>query len=124
MPGIEETAAANWFVFLNSKKLVSKVFILWSNPNKEPKLGRSCREELVTVVGVGISVYCGCEMRGMGGGGSVVADKRGVSAIVVTRTSTKEADSVLRLNIESIPVSGLGLSMLVTKPYDTKELCC
>ncbi|GKA38615.1 hypothetical protein Tco_0731166 [Tanacetum coccineum] len=82
MPGIEETAAANWFVCLNSEKLVSKVFSLWSNPNKEPKLGRSCREKLGTVVGVGIGVFCGCVIRGMGGGESVVADKRGGSAIV------------------------------------------
>ncbi|GJR18591.1 hypothetical protein Tco_0967118 [Tanacetum coccineum] len=50
-------------------------------------------------------------MRGMGGGGRVVTDERGVSAIVVTRTSTKEVNSMLRLNIETILVSGLGLSM-------------
>ncbi|GJW98170.1 retrovirus-related pol polyprotein from transposon TNT 1-94 [Tanacetum coccineum] len=36
-----------------------------------------------------------CGMRGIGGGGSVVVDKRGVSAIVVTKTSTREVDSVL-----------------------------
>ncbi|GJS25864.1 hypothetical protein Tco_0486484 [Tanacetum coccineum] len=76
-----------------------------------------------TVVGVGIGVCYECRMRGMGGGGSVVADKRGVAAIVVTETSTREVDSVLRLNIESIPVSGMGLSMLEMKPDDTEELC-
>ncbi|GJV22241.1 hypothetical protein Tco_1371261 [Tanacetum coccineum] len=76
MPGIKETVAANWFVCLNSEKSFSKVFSLWSNPNKEPSLGRSCREELGTVAGVGIGVCCGCGMRGMGGGGSVVADKK------------------------------------------------
>ncbi|GKA54648.1 hypothetical protein Tco_0753597 [Tanacetum coccineum] len=123
MPGIKETAATNWFVCLNSEKSVSKVFSLWSNSNKEPMLGRSCREELRTVVGVGTGVCYRCVMRGMVGGGSVVIDERCVSAIVVTRTSTREVDSVLRLNIESIPVSGLGWSMLETKPDDTEELC-
>ncbi|GJS25496.1 putative reverse transcriptase domain-containing protein [Tanacetum coccineum] len=72
----------------------------------------SCREELGIVAGVGTGVCCRCVMRGIGGGGSVVADERGVSAIVVTETSTREVDSALRLNIESILVSGLGLSML------------
>ncbi|GJY35937.1 hypothetical protein Tco_0421315, partial [Tanacetum coccineum] len=124
MPRIEETATVNWFVYLNSKKSFSKVFSLWSNPNKEPKLGRSCIEELGTVAGVGTGVCCRCEMKGVGGGGSVVADERGVSAIVVIGTSTREVDSVLRLNIESIPISGLGLSMLETKLNDTEELCC
>ncbi|GKE85827.1 hypothetical protein Tco_1559569 [Tanacetum coccineum] len=124
MPGIEETAAANWFVCLNSKNSVSKVFSLWSKPNKEPKLGRSCREELRIVAGVGTGVCCRCVMRGVGGGGRIITDKRGGSTIVVTRTSISEVDSVLRLNIESIPVSGLGLSMLETKSDDTEELCC
>ncbi|GKF77175.1 hypothetical protein Tco_0229645, partial [Tanacetum coccineum] len=73
--GIEETAATNWFVCLSSEKSISKVFSLWSNPNKEPKLGRYCREELGAVAGVGT-------------------------------------------------VSGLGLSMLETKPDDIEELCC
>ncbi|GKF67499.1 hypothetical protein Tco_0197178, partial [Tanacetum coccineum] len=112
MPGIKETAVANWFVCLNFEKSVSKFFSLWSNPNKEPKLGRSCREELGTVAGVGTGVCCRCVMRGVGGGGRIVADNRGGSTIIVTRTSISEVDSVLRLNIESIPVSGLGLSML------------
>ncbi|GKC26399.1 hypothetical protein Tco_1033693, partial [Tanacetum coccineum] len=88
---------------------------LWSNPNKEPKLGRSCSEEIITVAGVGTSVCCRCVMRGMGGGGRVVAEKRGGSAIVVTETSTSEVDSVFRLNKKSIPVSRLGLSMFETK---------
>ncbi|GKD08601.1 hypothetical protein Tco_1188286 [Tanacetum coccineum] len=101
MPGIEETAAANWFVCLNSEKSVSKVFSLWSNPNKEPKLGRSCREELGTVY-----------------------EMRYLTRVLNLELSTREVDSVLRLNIESIPVSGLGLSMLETKPDDTEELCC
>ncbi|GJS53521.1 hypothetical protein Tco_0626883 [Tanacetum coccineum] len=105
-------------------KLFSKVFGLWSNPNKEPKLGRSCREELGTVACVGTGVCCICVMRGVGGGGRVVVDKRGGSTIVVTETSISKVDSVLRLNIESIPVSGLGLSMLETKADDTEELCC
>ncbi|GKE99869.1 hypothetical protein Tco_0023220, partial [Tanacetum coccineum] len=122
MPGIKKTTAANWFVCLSSEKLVSKVFSLWSNPNKEPKLGRSCREELGAVVGVGTGVCCRCVMRGLGGEGRVVVDKRGGSAIVVTGTSISEVDSVLRLNIESIPVSGLELSMLEMKPDYTEEL--
>ncbi|GJS92188.1 hypothetical protein Tco_0774824 [Tanacetum coccineum] len=121
---IEETAVANWFVCLSSEKSVSKVFSLWSNPNKEPKLGRSYKEELGAVAGVGIGVCCRCVMRGVGDGGRVVVDKKGGSTIVVTGTSISKVDSVLRLNIESIPVSGLGLSMLETKPDDTEELCC
>ncbi|GJV61927.1 hypothetical protein Tco_1468027 [Tanacetum coccineum] len=124
MSGIEETTAANWFVCLSSEKSVSKVFSIWSNPNKEPKLGRSCREELGAVAGVGISVFCRCVMKGVGGRGRVVVNKRGGLAIVVTGTSISEVDSVLRLNIESIPVFGLGLSMLVTIPDDTEELYC
>nr|GFC67121.1 hypothetical protein [Tanacetum cinerariifolium] len=72
----------------------------------------------------GTGVCCRCVMRGVGGKGRVVAEKRGSSAIVETRTSTSEVVSVLRLNIESIPISGLGLSKLETKPDDTKELCC
>ncbi|GKD80728.1 hypothetical protein Tco_1347567 [Tanacetum coccineum] len=119
MPGIEETAAVNWFVCLNSEKSVSKVY-----PNKEPKLGRSCREEVGTIAGVGTGVCCRCVMRGVGGEGRVVTDKRGGSTIVLTGTSISKVDSVLRLNIESIPVSRLGLSMLETKPDDTEELCC
>ncbi|GJV08729.1 hypothetical protein Tco_1346385 [Tanacetum coccineum] len=63
-------------------------------------------------------------MRGVGGGGRVVADNRGGSRKVVTRASTSEVDSMFRLNKESIPVSGLGLSMFETKPDDTEELCC
>ncbi|GKC77702.1 hypothetical protein Tco_1128476 [Tanacetum coccineum] len=118
MPGIEETASVNWFVCLNSEKSVSKDLSLWSNPNKEPKLGRSYREELGTVVGVGTGVCCICVMIGVGGGGRVVADTRGGSAVVVTGTSTSEVALVLRANIKSIPVSGLGLSMLETKPDD------
>ncbi|GKG34455.1 hypothetical protein Tco_0437151, partial [Tanacetum coccineum] len=86
MSGMEETASANWFVCLNSRKSVSKVFSLWSNPNKEPMLGRSCSEELGTVAGVGTGVCCRCVMRGVGG--RVFADKRGGSAIVVTGTVT------------------------------------
>ncbi|GKG18380.1 hypothetical protein Tco_0372678, partial [Tanacetum coccineum] len=105
-------------------ELVSKVFSIWSNPNKEPKLGRSCREELRTVAGVGTGVGCRCVMRGVGGGGRIVADKRGGSTIVVTKTFTSEVDLVLRLNMESIHVSGLGLSMLETMPDDTEELYC
>ncbi|GJT93947.1 hypothetical protein Tco_1082792 [Tanacetum coccineum] len=121
---MEETASTNWFICLNSEKLVSKFLSRWSNPNKEPKLGRSCREDLRTVVGVGTGVYCICVIRGVGGRGKVVADTRGGSAIVVTGTSTSEVALVLRVNIESIPVSGLRLSMLETKPDDTKELYC
>ncbi|GJT14337.1 hypothetical protein Tco_0861379 [Tanacetum coccineum] len=64
--GNEETAAANWFVCLNSEKSVSKFFSLWLNPNKKPKLERSCREELRTVVSVGAGVCCRCVMRGIG----------------------------------------------------------
>ncbi|GJZ03640.1 hypothetical protein Tco_0536915 [Tanacetum coccineum] len=81
-------------------------------------------EGLETVVGVGTGVCCICVMRGVGDGGRVVADTRGGSAIVVTRTSTSEVALVLRVNIKSIPVSVLGLSMLEMKPDDTEELCC
>ncbi|GKE77467.1 hypothetical protein Tco_1543587, partial [Tanacetum coccineum] len=94
---MEENVLANWFVCLNLENSVSRVLSLWSNPNKEPKFGR-----------------------GVSGGGRVVANTRGGSAIVVTRTSTSEVASVL--NIESIPVSSLGLSMLEMKLDDTEEL--
>ncbi|GKG42739.1 hypothetical protein Tco_0477037, partial [Tanacetum coccineum] len=94
-------------------------FSLWSNLNKELKLGRSCSEELGIVAGC-----CSCMMIGVGGGGRVVADNRGGLAKVVTKTSISEVDLVLRLNRESIPVSRLGLSMFETKPNDTEELCC
>ncbi|GJU43459.1 hypothetical protein Tco_1200725 [Tanacetum coccineum] len=77
---------------------------------------RNCYSKLVRLLE--------CVMRGVGGRGRVIVDKRGSSAIVVTGTSISEVDSVLRLNIESIPISGLGLSMLETKPDDTEELCC
>ncbi|GJT90831.1 hypothetical protein Tco_1079676 [Tanacetum coccineum] len=59
MLGMEETASANWFVCLNSENSVSKVFSLWSNPNKDLKLGRSCSEELGTVAGVGFRLQHG-----------------------------------------------------------------
>ncbi|GJX50383.1 hypothetical protein Tco_0277228 [Tanacetum coccineum] len=118
MPGVEETASINWFVCLNSEKSVSKVLCRWSNSNKEPKLGRSCSEELGTVVGTGVCYRC--VLRGVGGRGRVVSDNRGGSAKVITRTSTSKVDSVFRLNKKSIPVSGLGLSMFKTKPDDTK----
>ncbi|GKA74236.1 hypothetical protein Tco_0780538 [Tanacetum coccineum] len=118
MPRIKETAAANWFVCLSLEKSVSKVFSLWSNPNKEPKFRISCREELGTFAGVGTGVCYRCVIRGVGGGGRVVVDKRGGSALIVTGTSTSEVDLVLRLNKESIPVSGLGLSML-----DNEKAC-
>ncbi|GKG02886.1 hypothetical protein Tco_0310522, partial [Tanacetum coccineum] len=120
MSGMEETTSTNWFVCLNSEKSVSKFFSLWSNPNKEQKLGRSCSEELGTVVGEDTGVCCRCVIRGVGI--RVVADKRGGSALVVTETSTSKVTSVLGVNIVSIHVSGLGLSMLETKPDDTEEL--
>ncbi|GKE56041.1 hypothetical protein Tco_1495226, partial [Tanacetum coccineum] len=63
-------------------------------------------------------------MRGVGGGGRVVADTKGGSAIVVAETSTSEVASMLRVNMESILVSSLKLSMLETKPDDTEELYC
>ncbi|GKG06982.1 hypothetical protein Tco_0329951, partial [Tanacetum coccineum] len=116
----------NWFSklvrLLELKEVSFQIFSLWSNPNKEPKLGRSCSEELRIVTGVGTGVCCRCVMRGVGG--RVVADKKGGSAVVVTGTSTSEVTSVLRLNIMSTLVSGLGLSMLEMKPDDTEELCC
>ncbi|GKG21564.1 hypothetical protein Tco_0384159, partial [Tanacetum coccineum] len=62
-------------------------------------------------------------MRGMGGEGSVVTDEGGISSLVVTGASTKEVDSMFGLSMESIPVSGLGLSILEIKPDDTEELC-
>ncbi|GJY54399.1 hypothetical protein Tco_0446063, partial [Tanacetum coccineum] len=64
------------------------------------------------------------EMKRVGGGGRVIADKRGGSARVVTRTSTSDVASVLTLKIKSIAESRLGLSMFETKPDDTEELCC
>ncbi|GKE26049.1 hypothetical protein Tco_1441433 [Tanacetum coccineum] len=121
MLGIEKSASAKWFICLNSEKSVSIVLSQWSNPNKEPKLGRSYREELGTIASVGTGVCCICVMRGVGGGGRVVVDRRGGSAIVVTGTSTRKGDSV---NNESILVSGLGLSIFETKPDDIEELCC
>ncbi|GJS03597.1 hypothetical protein Tco_0320105 [Tanacetum coccineum] len=63
-------------------------------------------------------------MKGIGGGGSVVTDEGGISTFIVMGTSTKEVDLVFRLRIESIPVFGLGLSMLEIKLDDTEELCC
>nr|GEX39753.1 hypothetical protein [Tanacetum cinerariifolium] len=119
---MDETALANWFVCLNSEKSISKGFSLSPNPNKETKLERSCREKFRTVAGAGIGVCYKCVMRGIGGGGRVIVNKIGGSTIVVTRTSISEVDSLLRLNIESIPVFGLGLSMLEMKPDDTEEL--
>nr|GFD49803.1 hypothetical protein [Tanacetum cinerariifolium] len=80
----------------------------------------SYRDELGTFVGEGAGVYCTCEMIGMDGGGRVVADNRGGSAVVVAETSTRGVDS----KIESIPVSGLRLSMFETKRDETDELCC
>ncbi|GKB54264.1 hypothetical protein Tco_0905017 [Tanacetum coccineum] len=57
------------------------------------------REELGIIVGVGTGVCCICVMRGVSGGGRVVANTRGGSAIVVTGTSTSEVALVLRQNI-------------------------
>nr|GEZ93890.1 hypothetical protein [Tanacetum cinerariifolium] len=93
-------ASANWFVCMNSEKLVSRALSLWSNPNKETKLRRSCRDELGTFAGEGAGVCCTCEMIGMDGGGRVVVDNRGGSAVVITGTSTRGAES----KIESIHV--------------------
>nr|GEW80888.1 hypothetical protein [Tanacetum cinerariifolium] len=76
-----------------SAKLVSRVLSLWSNPNKELKLGRSCIDELRTFTGEGAGVCCTCEMIGMDGRGRVVADNKGSSAVVMTGTSTLEVDS-------------------------------
>ncbi|GKB58768.1 hypothetical protein Tco_0914954 [Tanacetum coccineum] len=73
---------------LELREVSFKVFSRWSNLNKETKLGIFCSEELETIVGVGTGVCCICVMRGVGGGGRVVADIRGGSAIVVTGTST------------------------------------
>nr|GEZ39317.1 hypothetical protein [Tanacetum cinerariifolium] len=101
--GIEEIASANWFVCMNSEKLISKALSQWSNPNRDPTLGRSCKEELGTFAGEGTGVCCRVGMIGVGGRGRVVVDNRGRSAVVVTRTSTRGVDSVLRLKIESIP---------------------
>ncbi|GKG20255.1 hypothetical protein Tco_0380056, partial [Tanacetum coccineum] len=81
-------------------------------------------EELGIIIGVRTGVCCICVMRGVGGEGRAVTNTRGGSTIMVTGTSTSEVASVLRLNIESIHVSGLGLSMLEMNPDDTEELCC
>nr|GFD07375.1 hypothetical protein [Tanacetum cinerariifolium] len=85
-------------------------------PRSEERLG----DELGTFAGEGAGVCCTCGMIEMVGGGRVVADNRGGSAAVVTGTSTHEVE----LKIESILVSGLGLSMFETKRDDTDELCC
>ncbi|GJR96038.1 hypothetical protein Tco_0268212 [Tanacetum coccineum] len=55
---------------------------------------------------------------GMGGGGSGVTDEGGISTFMETGTSTRDVDSVFRLRMESIPVSGLGLIMFEMKPDD------
>ncbi|GKF41170.1 hypothetical protein Tco_0124512, partial [Tanacetum coccineum] len=95
IPRIDETALANRFVYLNSEISSSKAFTLSSNLNKEPKVGRFYREELGAIVGVGTGVcYRGLNER-----------------------------NVFKLRMESMPVSGLGLSMLEMKPDDTEELC-
>ncbi|GJU61269.1 hypothetical protein Tco_1243104 [Tanacetum coccineum] len=87
------------FIHLVGKKSSSKALTLSSNLNNEPK-------------------------RGMGGGGSVVTDEGGISTFDVTGTSIIEVDSLFILRMESIPVSGLRLSMFEMKPDDTEELCC
>ncbi|GJT41581.1 hypothetical protein Tco_0941446, partial [Tanacetum coccineum] len=107
---------------LNSEKLSSKDFTLSSNLNTESKVGRFCREVLGKIVGVEIGVCCRGWMRVIGGGGIVVAEEGGISIVVETGTSTIEVDSVFRLRMESIPVSGFGLSMFEMKPDDKKEL--
>nr|GFA48194.1 hypothetical protein [Tanacetum cinerariifolium] len=84
---------------MNSEKLASRVLSLWSNPSKEPKLRRSCREQLGTFAGEGTDVCCTCGMIRMDGGRRVIVDNRGGSAVVMTRTSTRGVD----LKIESIP---------------------
>nr|GEW59898.1 hypothetical protein [Tanacetum cinerariifolium] len=49
--GIKEIALADWFVYMNSEKLISRALSQWSNSNKDLKLGRSCKEELRTFAG-------------------------------------------------------------------------
>nr|GEX10226.1 zinc finger, CCHC-type [Tanacetum cinerariifolium] len=78
------------------------------------------KDELGTFASERAVVYCTCGMIEMVGGGRVVVDNRGGSAAVVTETSTHGFKS----KIESILVSGLGLSMFETKRDDTDELCC
>ncbi|GJX33886.1 hypothetical protein Tco_0291931 [Tanacetum coccineum] len=124
MPRIEETTTTNWFVCLNSEKLSSKDFTLSSNLNTESKVGRFCREVLRTIVSVETGVCCRGWMRVTGGGGIVVAEEGDISTVIETGTSTREVDSVFRLRMESIPVSGFGLSMFQMKPDDIEELCC
>nr|GFC65909.1 hypothetical protein [Tanacetum cinerariifolium] len=105
------------------EKSSSKAFTLSSHLNKEPKVGRFYREVRGAIVGVKASVCCIGWMKGIGGGGIVVTDG-GISSLVVTRTSTREVDLMFKLRMESIPASGIGLSMLEIKPDDTEELCC
>ncbi|GKD76078.1 hypothetical protein Tco_1334360, partial [Tanacetum coccineum] len=124
MSGIEETTAANWYVCLNSEKSSSKAFTLSSNLNTESKVRRVYRVVLRTIVSVETGICCRGWMRETGGGGIVVAKEGGISTFVETRTSTREVDSVFRLRMESIRVSGLGLSMFKMKSDDTEELCC
>nr|GEZ97646.1 zf-CCHC domain-containing protein/UBN2 domain-containing protein [Tanacetum cinerariifolium] len=62
---------------------------LHSFGGQEPKLGRSCRDELRTFASEGAGVCYTCKMIGINGGGRVVAVNRGGSAEVVTKTSTR-----------------------------------
>nr|GEY15428.1 hypothetical protein [Tanacetum cinerariifolium] len=43
---IEEIAPANWFVCMNSEKLISRALSQWSNPNKDPKLENLAKRSL------------------------------------------------------------------------------
>ncbi|GKB69227.1 hypothetical protein Tco_0930639, partial [Tanacetum coccineum] len=102
MPGIKETAASNWFVCLNSEKSSSKAFTLSSNLNTELKVGRFYGEVLGIIV---------------------VWELVFVAEVEKEEWVVEEIDPVFRLRMESIPVSGLGLSMFEMKPDEIEELC-
>nr|GEY40172.1 hypothetical protein [Tanacetum cinerariifolium] len=72
----DRLAATAWDVLDELDERVKTAFSLWSNSNKEPKLGRSCREELGAFVGEGTGVCCRFGMIGVDGEGRVVVDNR------------------------------------------------
>nr|GEX48944.1 integrase, catalytic region, zinc finger, CCHC-type, peptidase aspartic, catalytic [Tanacetum cinerariifolium] len=74
---------------MNSEKLAFNILRRWSNPNKEPKFGRSCRNELGAVVGIGAGACCTCDMIGMDGEGRVGAVTRRGTTVVETEASTQ-----------------------------------
>nr|GFA98274.1 hypothetical protein [Tanacetum cinerariifolium] len=98
---------------------LKKILIEKMEDNKEPKLGRSCMRVLGAVVG-GVGACCVVVRVAMVEGVIVSADMgRGATKVRVC-TSISEVVS----KIDSIPASGVGLSILVINCDDTDELCC